>query len=129
MPRSPARKAQRPRLGNNKEKQGNYMALKSTMEIVKAACDADPTINAAQRKGALAELEGKGVREMMGEPPPRAYPRKQVAALFGVNPKTVTAYARRGLLVPIYSGASGLRAQAYTGESVAALLSGKVSAK
>ena len=33
------------------------MALKSTMEIVKAACAADPTINAAQTKGALAELK------------------------------------------------------------------------
>ncbi len=105
------------------------MALKSTMEIVKAACAADPTINAAQTKGALAELNGEGIREMMGEPPTRAYTREQVAALLGVNRKTVTSYARRGLLVPIYSGASGLRAQGYTGESVATLLSGKVSAK
>lgn len=102
------------------------MALKSTVEIVKAACAADPTVNAAQTKGALAELEGKGVREMMGEPPPRAYTREQVATLLGVNRKTITAYAQRGLLVPIYSGVTRQRAQAYTGESVAALLSGGV---
>ena len=65
---------------------------------------------------------------MMGEPPPRAYTREQVAALLGVNRRTITGYARRGLLVPIYSGAGSKRAQAYTGESVAALLAGKATA-
>ncbi len=105
------------------------MALRSTMEIVKAACAADPTINAAQTKGALAELNGEGTREMQGETPSRIFSREQVATLMGVNRKTVTDYARRGLLVPVYSGAGGLRAQGYTGESVNALLSGKTPAK
>lgn len=105
------------------------MALKSTMEIVKAACAADPTINAAQTKGALAELNGEGIRELQGETPSPSFSREQVAALMGVNRKTVTGYAKRGLLVPIYSGAGGKRAQGYTGESVAALLSGKTTAK
>ena len=104
------------------------MALKSTKDAVKAICAADPSVNAAQVKAALAELDGEGIREMVGEPPPRAYTREQVAALLGVNRRTVTNYARRGLLVPIYSGAGGKRAQAYTGESVAALLAGKATA-
>ncbi len=103
--------------------------LKSTETAIRAICAIDPSINGAQVKAALAELNGEGLREMMGEPPPRAYSRQQVAALLGVNRKTITGYAQRGLLVPIYSGTGGKRAQAYTGESVAALLSGKVSAR
>ena len=103
--------------------------MRSTRDAVKAICAADPSINAAQVKAALAELDGEGIREVVGEPPPRAYTREQVAALLGVNRKTITGYAKRGLLVPIYSGAGGKRAQAYTGESVAALLSGARNAK
>lgn len=104
------------------------MAMKSTKDAVKAICAADPSINAAQLKAALAELDGEGVREMRGEPPPRAYSVAQVAELTGKSRRTISLYARRGLLVPIYSGATGKRAQAYTGESVAALLSGKATA-
>ena len=105
------------------------MALKSIMDAVRALCATDPSINAAQVKAALAELNGKGIHEMQGEPPSRAYTRAQVAALLGVSRKSITAYARRGLLVPIYSGTNAKRAQAYSGESVAALLSGKTNGK
>ena len=105
------------------------MALKSTLDAVRAICAADPSLNAPQIKAALAELNGEGVREMRGEPPPRSFTPAQVAALLGRSRRTVTLYARRGLLVPIYSGTTGKRAQAYTGESVAALLSGKAKAK
>lgn len=105
------------------------MAMKSTLDAVRAICQADPTINATQTKSALAELSGEGVREMRGEPPPRAFSVAQVAELTGKSRRTISLYARRGLLVPIYSGATGKRAQAYTGASVAALLSGKASAK
>jgi hypothetical protein len=103
--------------------------LRSTLDAVKAICAADPSINAAQVKAAIAELSGDGVREMRGEPPPRAFSVAQVAELTGKSRRTISLYARRGLLTPIYSGATGKRAQAYTGESVAALLSGKARAK
>lgn len=103
--------------------------LSPTKSIIEAACAADPTITAAQVKSAIAELSGKGVGEMRGEPPPRAYTVAQVAELLGKSRRTISAYARRGLLTPIYSGETGARAQAYTGESVAALLSGKAKAK
>lgn len=105
------------------------MAMKTTLDAVRAICATDPAINAAQIKAAITELSGDGVREMRGEPPPRAYSVAQVAALTGKSRRTISLYARRGLLVPIYSGATGKRAQAYTGESVAALLSGKATAK
>ena len=104
------------------------MAMKSTMDAVRAVCAADPSINAAQVKAALAESSGKGVREMQGEPPHRAYSRAQVGALLGVSTRTITAYAKRGLLVPLFTGGTGKRAQSYTGESVTALLSGKATA-
>lgn len=104
------------------------MAMKSTKDAVKAICAADPSINIAQIKAALAELDGDGVREMQGEPPPRAYSRAQVAALLGVSTRTVTQYARRGLLTPLCTGGTGKRARSYTGESVTALLSGKATA-
>jgi hypothetical protein len=103
--------------------------LPTTYDAIKAICAADPSVSAAQVKAALAELSGKGIREMQGEPPPRAYTPAQVAELLGKSRRTISAYARRGLLTPIYSGATGARAQGYTGESVAALLSGKAKAK
>ncbi len=105
------------------------MAMKSTIAIINAALAADPSVSDDQRKGIAADLNGTGTKGICGEPPPRAYTREQVALLMGVNRKTITAYSRRGLLVPIYSGAGGKRAQAYTGESVAALLSGKANGK
>ena len=104
------------------------MALKTTIDAVRAICLTDPSITAEQLKSALAELDGTGTKSVLGVPAERAYTREQVAALFGCDPKTVTNYAKRGLLTPIFSGRHGLRAQAYTGESVKALLSGRRSA-
>ena len=103
--------------------------MPTTENAIKAICAADPSITAAQVKAALAELSGKGVREMQGEPPPRSYTPEQVAKLTSKSRKTISNYARLGLLTPIYTGAKGKRAQGYTGESVAALLSGKAKAK
>ncbi len=102
--------------------------LKQTEDAIRAICATDPTITHTQIKAALAELSGNGLREMRGEPPPRAYTVAQTSALTGKSRRTLCDYARRGLLTPIYSGAKGARAQGYTGESVAALLSGKVKA-
>lgn len=99
--------------------------LKSTREAVRAICATDPSITAVQVKAALAELDGEGVREVTGETPPRSYSPEQVAALLGVSRKLVSQYARRGLLVPIYTGKQGKRARRYTGASVATLLEGK----
>ena len=103
--------------------------MHTTSEAVKAICAADPSITSAQVKAAIAELSGKGTQELNGEPPPRAYTPAQVAKLLSKSRRTIVAYARRGLLTPIYSGETGARAQGYTGESVAALLSGKAKAR
>lgn len=103
--------------------------LKSTRDAIKAICAADPTITAAQVQGALSELEGEGVRQVLDAPPiERAYNRSQIAALLGVSVKTVGSYIRRGLLTRICPGANGERATGYTGESVRKLLEGRRSA-
>ena len=98
--------------------------LKNTEVAIKAICAGDPSITAIQVKAALAELAGEGTRAIMGEPAERAYTRDQVAALLNKNPKTVTRYARQGLLVPIFAGTDGKRATGYSGASVKALLAG-----
>lgn len=105
------------------------MAMQTTKQAVRAICAADPSVSAAQLKAALAELDGDGIREMTQEPPPRAYSPAQVAALLGKSRRTVTIYAKRGLLTPIYSGAAKKRAQSYTGESVRNFLDGTANAK
>ena len=112
-------------VGQGAELKESQMALKSTKDAVRAICATDPSITAVQVKAALAELDGEGVREVTGTPPPRSYSGEQVAALLDVSRKCVTNYAKRGLLVPIYSGAQSKRATRYTGASVAALLDGK----
>lgn len=101
--------------------------MKTTIDIIRAACCADPTFTPERTKAVIAAANGEGTWEVMtnSEPPPRSYSPAQVAALLGVSRRTVGAYCRRGLLVPIYSGATGKRAQSYTGDSVTALLSGK----
>ena len=104
--------------------------LKTTRDAVKAICNADPSVTAAQVQAALADLEGEGIREVLSPSKPieRAYNRAQVAALLGVSVKTVGSYVRRGLLTKILPGANGERATGYTGESVRKLLEGRRSA-
>ena len=103
--------------------------LKSTRDAIKAICNADPSVTAAQVQAALSELEGEGVRQVLdGKPIERAYNRSQIAALLGVSVKTVGDYVRRGLLTKILPGANGERATGYTGESVRKLLEGRRSA-
>ena len=99
--------------------------IKTTKDAFTAICHTDPSITEEQIKAALAALDGEKGGMQASEPLRRACTREQVATLMGVTRKTVTGYAKRGLLVPLYTGAGGKRAQAYTGESVAALLSGK----
>lgn len=100
--------------------------LSTTLDAVKAILSADLTNTDADRKRIMDAISNKRIGE---PPPPRAYTPAQVAELLGKSRRTVCAYARRGLLIPIYSGAEGKRAQAYSGASVVALLSGKAKAK
>lgn len=101
--------------------------LESTRSVIKAICHTDPSITKSQMETGLAAFEGKKEKGSNDRPFARAYARGEVAAFLGVTPKTVTGYAKRGLLIPLYTGAGAKRARSYTGESVMALLSGKIN--
>ena len=57
------------------------------------------------------------------------YTASEIEKALGVGNGYKQVLVKRGLLTPIYSGANGKRAQAYTGESVHALLAGKSGGK
>ena len=99
--------------------------LENTKDAIRSVCKIDPTITEEQVDAALAELEGRNTKETQAKELFHVFTREQVAELLGVTCKTVTSYAKRGLLVPLYMGVGGMRARAYTSESVKALLSGR----
>jgi hypothetical protein len=103
------------------------MTNKTIKEAVRAVCHTDPSITESRIETVIAALEGKKEKGSNDRPFARAYARGEVAAFLGVTPKTVTGYAKRGLLIPLYTGAGAKRARSYTGESVMALLSGKIN--
>ena len=92
---------------------------KATLSAVRAVLATDPTINAETIDAAITALSIKPKHTA-----PRAYSIEETANLLGVSRRTVRAYARRGLLVPIRAGSKGERAHAYTGASVEKLLKG-----
>lgn len=100
--------------------------MRATLDAVTAIASADPAITAERLKAALADLCGESVRSVLKEEPlARAYTGEQVAAALGISKRQVTRIASRGLLKGVYTGARGLRARCYTGESVTALLEGR----
>lgn len=54
----------------------------------------------------------------------RTLTRAQVAEILGCSTKTVTTYAKRGLIRPYRNGTQGVRARGYSAESVRALQEG-----
>lgn len=94
--------------------------MKTTETAVRAICATDPTLTPEQIDAAITALSHRPKNAA-----PRAYNAKEVADLLGVSRRTVRAYARRGLLVPIRCGAKSERAHSYTGASVEKLLTGE----
>jgi hypothetical protein len=93
--------------------------MKTTETAVRAICAADPTLTPEQIDAAINALSIKPKHAA-----PRAYSIQETADLLGVSRRTVRAYARRGLLIPIRAGSKGERAHAYVGASVEKLLKG-----
>lgn len=93
--------------------------MKATENAVRAICATDPTLTPEQIDAAINALSIKPKHTA-----PRAYSAKETADLLGVSRRTIRAYARRGLLIPIRAGSKGARAHAYTGASVEKLLNG-----
>jgi len=90
----------------------------TTKNTIKAVVAGDPTVTPAMLETALAALDGK-----IAAKSPRKIGRlisaKEVAAAIGVTTKTVRAYAKRGLLSPIKTGAGAKRATRYDEDQVA----------
>ena len=100
--------------------------MKATLDAVTAIASTDPAITAERLKAALADLCGESVCSVLKEEPlARAYTAEQVAAALGISKRQVTRIASNGWLKGVYTGARGLRARCYTGESVKALLEGR----
>lgn len=93
--------------------------LKNTVDAVTALLRCDPTITPEQSRAALDALEGK-TSATYTDPTPidRTLSRATVAEILGVSTRTVTLYAKRGIIRPCRFGADGKRAVGYSEKSV-----------
>lgn len=86
----------------------------------------------SQRKAARPYLTGEAVETIdvsitnRHEPIDRVLTRGQVAQILGCTKKTVTTYARRGIIRAIRNGEKGLRANGYSEQSVRKLMANGV---
>lgn len=105
------------------------MATSGTRDIIGAAMKADPTVTQEVREEVLHLLDGKANAGLIDHRPmDRALTRDEVCKLMGVRPRTVTYYARRGLIRPLRYGAKGVRAMGYSEQSVRAAMAGGAAA-
>lgn len=81
--------------------------MPSTRKAIAAVAGADPSINPAKLKAALAVLAGDGEGVQAGRDPlDRLLSRREVAGVLGLSPKAVDVYCRRGVLERVRLGAS-----------------------
>lgn len=96
----------------------------STEIAVKAILSADSTVSQDQVRAALDSLKGTSARLVMPtEEADMLLSRKQVAALVGIEEKTVDLYGKRGIfkrvyLIPPREGVKRRMAQGYSRKSV-----------
>ena len=97
--------------------------LDSTKDLLNTVLRNDPSITQEQRREVVRVLEGKSAAAFSSaEPIYRVLPRKVVAELLSVSPRTVTAYAKRGLLMAVRNGVRGARSVGFTEKSVRDLM-------
>lgn len=103
---------------NGRRKKRQKM-LKTTEKAVGALLACDPSITQEQIRSAIATLSGKA-SDALTDPTPidRALPRDAVAKILGVSRRTVTLYARRGIIRACRFGEGGKRACGYSERSV-----------
>ena len=93
--------------------------LDSTKELLTTVLRNDPSVTQGQRRAVVELLEGKSAAAFRpAEPMYRVLPRKVVAELLSVTPRTVTNYARRGVLKAVRDGMVGTRTIGITEKSV-----------
>ena len=93
--------------------------MKQTSDAVAALLRLDPSITPEQSRAALDALNGK-TSATYTDPTPidRTLSRATVAQILGVSTRTVTLYAKRGIIRPCRFGADGKRAVGYSEKSV-----------
>ena len=97
--------------------------LDATKEVLTTVLRNDPSVTQEQRRAVVQMLEGKSAEAYSpAEPIYRVLPRKVVAELLSVSPRTVTAYAKRGLLTAVRNGEHGARSVGFTEKSVRDLM-------
>ena len=95
----------------------------ATRAAICALLITDPSITAERRNMIELALDGRdGGGESAPELNDRVLKRSEVAKMLNVTCRTVTHYAKRGLIRPLRFGADGARAVGYSERSVRALM-------
>ena len=104
--------------------------LKTTEKAIGALLACDPSITQEQIRSAIATLSGKA-SDALTDPTPidRALPRDAVAKILGVSKRTVTLYARRGIIKACRFGKDGKRAVGYSEKSIREAMSKRTDGK
>ena len=99
------------------------MALSETRQMIGLILKNDSTVTQETKTEILLFLDGKKTAGLVNNSPmDRALSRREVASILGVTPRTVTAYANRGLIRALCHGANSERATGYSEQSVRAML-------
>ena len=99
--------------------------MKETRDAVAALLRLDPSITPETVKAGIAVLDGKATNALDAAPLDRVLSRAEVARLLGVTPRSVTSYARRGLIRPCRFGLGGKRSVGFSADSVRAAMAGR----
>jgi hypothetical protein len=97
--------------------------LAYTRNAIEAILESDPTLDGRTIHDVMSVVSGekKPVRDDDDE----VISRKEVARILGVVPATVTLYAHRGLIRPVWCGERRERVRGYSRRSVRDFLMGK----
>lgn len=98
--------------------------LDTTRTAAAAIFAADPTMTDTERKARLAP----NFTPVNDEPFDQILTPETACKMLGRDRHTICAWAKRGLLVAVRTGAGGKRITGYTASSVRALLAGKITA-
>lgn len=105
------------------------MATSETRQMVGLLLKNDPTVEQNVRIDVLRIIDGKTMPGLADDRPmDRALTRDEVAKRMGVKPRTVTYYARRGIIRPLRFGVKGVRASGYSEQSVNAAMAAAAGA-
>ena len=93
--------------------------LNATRKAIEAIMGADPSVDARTISTVLRAAAGEAPVQNEGDV---MISRSEAAHVLGVVPATITLYAKRGLIHPVWCGAGRVRASGYSRRSVQELL-------